>query len=105
MASRSSHRLRRISLPGALIATLLVPLAACERGETVDKDAVVYTLYRDSVAGESPRVHVASFDAAENEIYNRNNCEQAQNLFQHQRGVQTRFWCEKGRFKKTVSSN
>lgn len=60
----------------------------------------VWTLYRDSIAGESNRVHVASFDAAENDTYNRSNCEQAQTLFQNRKEVRTRFWCEKGRFKK-----
>ena len=62
----------------------------------------VYTLYRNSVTtgGESMRLHVATFDAAENEAYNRGNCDQAQILFQNQPGVKTKFWCEKGRFKK-----
>lgn len=59
-----------------------------------------FTLYRNSVTDENMRIHVASFDAAEKEEYNRGNCEQAQILFQNQPGVKTKFWCEKGRFKK-----
>jgi hypothetical protein len=49
---------------------------------------------------ENMRIHVATFDASENEAYNRGNCEQAQLLFQNQPGVKSKFWCEKGRFKK-----
>lgn len=63
-------------------------------------DEQTFTLYRNSVADENMRIHVASFDAAEKEEYNRGNCEQAQILFQNQPGVKTKFWCEKGRFKK-----
>ncbi len=59
-----------------------------------------FVLYRNSVTDENMRIHVASFDAAEGEQYNRGNCEQAQLLFQNQPGVKTKFWCEKGRFKK-----
>lgn len=82
------------SWPGNSCSCLL---AGCGFSQTDDSP---YTLYRDSVSGESMRVHVATFDAAENDQYNRSNCAQAQNLFQHQRSVKTRFWCEKGRFKK-----
>ena len=46
------------------------------------------------------RIHVASFNAADGEAYNRDICEQAQQLFQAQSGVKTQFWCEKGAFKK-----
>jgi hypothetical protein len=60
----------------------------------------IFTLYRNSVTDENMRIHVATFDASEKEEYNRNNCEQAQLLFQNQSGVKTKFWCEKGRFKK-----
>jgi hypothetical protein len=40
---------------------------------------------------------LATFDASDG---NKENCEQAQALFQAQPGVKTKFWCEKGRFKK-----
>ena len=52
-----------------------------------------------SVLDENMRIHVATFDAAGGEAYNRGNCEQAQALFQAQPGVKTKFWCEKGRFR------
>ncbi len=59
-----------------------------------------YTLYRSSIVG-TLRIHVATFDAAgESEEYNRENCFTAQKLFENQPGVLTRFWCEKGRYKK-----
>lgn len=84
-----------------LRATLLglsVVLAGCDG--TVASDASIFVLYRNSVTDESMRLHVATFDAAESEAYNRGNCDQAKELFQAQPGVKTRFWCEKGRFRK-----
>jgi hypothetical protein len=62
----------------------------------------IFTLYRNSVTtgGENMRLHVATFDSVDGEAYNRGNCDQAQILFQNQPGVKTKFWCEKGRFKK-----
>lgn len=59
-----------------------------------------FTLYRNSVTDENMRVHVASFNAADGEIYNKGNCEHAQLLFQAQPDIKTKFWCEKGIFKK-----
>ena len=59
-----------------------------------------YTLYRNSVTDNSMRIHVASFDAADGHAYNMANCQIAQELFQKQDGVTTKFWCEKGKFKK-----
>jgi hypothetical protein len=59
-----------------------------------------FTLYRNSVLDENMRIHVASFNTTDGEAYNRGNCEQAQQLFQAQSGVKTKFWCEKGMFKK-----
>lgn len=63
-----------------------------------------YTLYRNSVAIEAARLHVATFDASysddEMKDYNRENCEKARGLFQNQEGVRTRFWCEKGHFRE-----
>jgi hypothetical protein len=46
------------------------------------------------------RNHVATFDAAEDKDYNRNNCEIARDLFASQPGVQVRYWCERGRFSE-----
>jgi hypothetical protein len=65
-------------------------------------DADVYTLYRNSmvIGGDNARIHVATFDSSSGEAYNNGNCQIAQELFQTQQGVKTKFWCEKGRFKK-----
>jgi len=81
----------------ALIAWLALATGACSVGSS---DTDVFTLYRNSVTNENMRIHVATFDAAEKEEYNRGNCEQAQVLFQAQPGVKVKFWCEKGRYRK-----
>ena len=54
----------------------------------------------DSVTDPNMRIHIATFDASEKEEYNRENCEIAAKLFGTQPGVKTKFWCEKGRFRK-----
>ena len=77
-----------------LCAVTIIFLTACS------PDEQSYTLYRNSVTDSNLRLHVAAFDATESEEYNRGNCEQAQLLFQSQPRIKTRFWCEKGRFKK-----
>ena len=69
-------------------------LSACDQFDTS------YTLYRDSMALEKARIHVASFDAADGAEYNAENCSIAQDLFASQPGVKVRYWCEKGRFKR-----
>jgi hypothetical protein len=46
------------------------------------------------------RLHVATFDAKDGEKYNQENCEIARELFQKEDGVITKFWCEKGVFRK-----
>ena len=58
-----------------------------------------YTLYRGSAADTRLRVHVATFDAADGDEYNRDNCRIAADLFAKQPGVVVRYWCEKGRFR------
>lgn len=63
-------------------------------------DSSTYTLYRSSVANDTLRVHVATFDAADGERYNRDSCEYTRGLYQAQPGIKTRFWCEKGRHRK-----
>jgi hypothetical protein len=77
-----------------ILALLVVVAAGCS------SDGKTFTLYRNSVTDENMRLHVASFNATEGEAYNKGNCEQAQKLFQAQPGVKTKFWCEKGAFKK-----
>jgi hypothetical protein len=71
---------------------ILISLSACSDG--------THTLYRNSVTDQNMRIHVATFDATDGDAYNHENCEQAQELFQAQPGVKTKFWCEKGTFKK-----
>lgn len=64
-------------------------------------DDKIYTLYRSSVAIKGARFHVATFDAdEERNDYNKENCFIAKDLFQVQIGVETTFWCEKGRYRK-----
>ena len=63
-------------------------------------DSDTYALYRNSVLDELARYHVATFDSKDGEKYNQENCDIAKNLFQKQDGVITKFWCEKGKFKK-----
>ena len=66
-------------------------------------DSAVYTLYRNSVLDASMRLHVATFDSRDGRDYNAENCNLAANLFQRQDGVQTRFWCEPGRYRDDQS--
>jgi hypothetical protein len=76
-----------------IILIVIVFLMGCSQSES-------YTLYRNSIADEFERIHVASFNAKEDEKYNQENCDIAKELFQKQDGVKTKFWCEKGVFKK-----
>jgi hypothetical protein len=78
---------------GFLLLTTGVLLSACDGGST-------YVLYRNSVTDETMRLHVATFDSSDGEPYNRGNCDQAKELFQAQPAVKTKFWCEKGRYRK-----
>ena len=82
-----------------LIPALTFALCACG-GASSPSDASIFVLYRNSVTDENMRLHVATFDAADGEGYNRGNCDQAKELFQTQPGVKTKFWCEKGRYRK-----
>jgi len=63
-------------------------------------DSHQYTLYRSSALDAKMRLHVASFDSADGDAYNSENCQIAAGLFADQPGVQVRYWCEKGRFRK-----
>ena len=58
-----------------------------------------HTLYRDSPAFKDERIHVATFDGAAGEDYNRENCAIAAGLFVNRPGVAVRYWCERGRTK------
>jgi len=81
-------------IAGAAVA-YIAALAGCG---VSDGDA--FTLYRSSAITQDARMHVASFDTAEGDRYNDENCRAAQTLFQAQPDVKVRYWCEKGRFKK-----
>jgi hypothetical protein len=87
--------------PFTLFITLILFtfICGCESISS-PSDSNVFVLYRNSVADENMRIHVATFDSTDGESYNRGNCEQAKELFQAQPGVKTKFWCEKGRFRK-----
>ena len=76
-----------------LIILISLFLMGCSQSES-------YTLYRSSVTDENMRIHVASFNSSDGENYNQGNCKIAQELFQKQDGVKTKFWCEKGVFRK-----
>jgi hypothetical protein len=64
------------------------------------------TLYRNSVAIENVRMHIATFDANTQMFggsvfdYNWLNCTKAAELFGRQPRARTQFWCEKGGYKK-----
>jgi hypothetical protein len=62
-----------------------------------------FTLYRNSALDAKMRLHVATFDATDGAVYNRENCDQARELFQGQSGLKTKFWCEPGRFHASAS--
>lgn len=96
------HTLSQALMTRILIALLCAvsctTIVAC--GGSGASDGQIFTLYRNSALDENMRIHVSTFDAADGEAYNRGNCEQAELLFKAQTGVKTKFWCEKGRFKK-----
>ncbi len=80
-----------------LIGILLI--AGCSQSDDV------YTLYRSGVGMPDLRIHVATFDSDDTKDpqfknYNQSNCQTAQQLFQNQPNVTTKYWCEKGRYKK-----
>ena len=74
------------------VITLSVLCISCSDG--------VYTLYRNSVFNQYARYHVATFDSTDGDKYNKENCELSSELFQKQEGVVTKFWCEKGKFRR-----
>jgi hypothetical protein len=64
-------------------------------------DGNPWTLYRNSNLDAKARIHIATFDANENDDYNRENCLLAQGLFKAQPDIRVLFWCERGRYKST----
>lgn len=95
----------RLRLIGCIVVTVTCFLVACS-GSDASEDKV-FTLYHNLEEYETVRIHVATFDANReptevSESFNRSYCEQAQGFFQNELrpGTKTKFWCEKGRFKK-----
>ena len=83
----------------ALAAVTLLVFGGC--AATSAPENQTYTLYRNSLVEGISRVHVSTFDAVDGgEAYNRENCQLAEDLFQQQPGTETKFWCEKGRFRE-----
>ncbi|MRD49682.1 hypothetical protein GHT07_20625 [Caenimonas koreensis DSM 17982] len=76
-----------------LLCGVGVTLSACDVSGT-------HTLYRNSVLDSTARYHISTFDSSDGDKYNAENCQIAADLFQQQPGVRTRFWCEKGTFRK-----
>ena len=76
-----------------IVGVVALALSGC------DSSTRTYTLYRNSVAATEARYHVASFDAADGEDYNRENCFIARDLFAAQPGVMVKYWCELGRYR------
>ena len=79
----------------AWVFAMLALLLGCDA-----TDGQIFVLYRNSFTDTNMRIHVATFDSTEGEPYNKGNCDQAQALFQAQPGVKTKFWCEKGKFRR-----
>ena len=78
---------------------LVIVISSIFAGCSSDSDT--FTMYRNSVIDRSMRIHVATFNAAVGgDKYNSGNCDLAASLFASQDGVKTRFWCEKGTYKK-----
>lgn len=75
---------------------LYAPMHAESHNSDRVPEAQVYTLYRNSAADRSMRLHVATFDATHGESYNRENCIIARNLFEGQPGVTVDYWCDNG---------
>jgi len=57
------------------------------------------TLYRSSLLSNNSRIHIATFNTKEWVEYNEGNCQITKSLFQNQKNVKTKFWCEKGEYK------
>lgn len=85
--------LKECSRKSCILMTLLL-MAGCDSLQSS------YTLYRNSVTNENMRIHIATFDSSDGPDYNQGNCRIAAELFQKQDGVKTKFWCEKGSYKK-----
>lgn len=84
-----------------ILATVAMQAALAQ----AEPDAAIYTLYRNSVTDAALRLHVATFDALDGAVYNRQNCAQARQLFAAQHGVKVAFWCEPGKFRAVAAGD
>lgn len=75
-----------------------VSLLVLSCSESPENDT--YTLYRNSGFDANERIHIATFNTNDGEAYNSENCKLAATLFESQPNVVTKFWCEKGHFRK-----
>jgi hypothetical protein len=96
-----AERIRRADTGGMRLSKLILGVAAAlPTAIASTPDHRVATLYRSSMVFENARLHVATFDAAEPFEYNWENCQLTAALFQQQPGVEVRYWCEKGRYRR-----
>ena len=70
----------------------------------VSQDEVA-TLYRSSSLGDHFRFHMATFDSIEETEkgrfdYNWGNCLLVRDVLKNRPGVDIKYWCEKGYFRK-----
>ena len=100
---RSSRNVAVASQTLCVVMMLALAQSACDRASLGDDN--VCTLYRSSVSDPAARLHVATFDADENDAYNRENCEVARSLFQEEASAAVRYWCEAGRVRRTGFSD
>ena len=88
-----------------LTVAVLIGSAEVSWAQTKNSENMA-TLYRDSLVIENERIHIATFNSSTKAwkgsvfSYNWENCMLAARLFQQQPSVRTRFWCEKGSYKK-----
>ena len=78
----------------AMVAASML-LTACGQMENI------YTLYQATFMNPNMRKHVATFDATDGKDYNALNCRSTQYLYQKNAGVDAKFWCEHGPYRKS----
>ena len=97
-------RMNAYKLFQAVGITFLVVCSPASSDDDTKQEAPeinLVTLYRNSVVDSNMRIHIATFDVVEsNPSYNSENCQIAADLFEAQRGVVVRYWCERGRYRR-----
>lgn len=81
-----------------IIVTILSTFSVLGYSKKVDKNKI-YTLYRDSY-GTNLRIHISTFDADQNEQWNKVNCKEAAKLRTNKKHNNNKYWCEKGYYRK-----